>query len=113
MKFDNIVSVVRESIRIYYPNNVYTETDYLHDLELINQGKYKSMAELRQHQQEIDIKKIRVSNFNNLYIFLETMNSSKSVKLQYQDGVIYKVDGLKKELVDKQKLDEIMKYLLN
>ena len=41
------------------------------------------------------------------------MNSSKSVKLQYQDGVIYKVDGLKKELVDKQKLDEIMKYLLN
>lgn len=116
MTTDSIISLVQESIRKYYPDNIYDDRDYRHDLQLIDEGKYPSLTELRRHQQQMGIKKIRVTG-NNQYICLESMVNNKIVKLKYVEGVIYQVINTKErvgdELVDKQKLDEIMNYLLN
>ncbi|MGB9680284.1 MAG: hypothetical protein ACPL3A_09915 [Thermoanaerobacteraceae bacterium] len=116
MTINSIVSLVRESIRKYYPDNIYDDKDYQHDLQLIDEGKYPNMTELRQHQNELVIKKIRVTS-DNQYICLQSTVNQKTVKLKYVEGVIYQVINTKErvgdELVDKQKLDEIMNYLLN
>ncbi|HHV73431.1 MAG TPA: hypothetical protein GXX41_02035 [Thermoanaerobacterium sp.] len=116
MTTNNIVSLIQESIRKYYPDNIYDDRDYRNDLQLIDEGKYPNMTELRKHQNELGIKKIRVTG-DNQYICLESMVNQKTVKLKYVEGVIYQVINTKErvadELVDKQKLDEIMNYLLN
>lgn len=116
MTMNSIVSLVRESIRKYYPDNIYDDRDYRNDLQLIDEGKYPSMTALREYQKELGMKKIRVTG-DNKYICLESMVNQKIVKLKYVEGVIYQVINTKErvgdELVDKRKLDEIMNYLLN